>query len=671
MKSFLYRTFLALTFWTNVGFLSAQDAVAVRTPLGEIEASIPASSVEPGALLLDWVADSDATLSGFYLRLTNCLPPRDEPIVVSLQVRGETLEQTVAIPKFTFPLAYHTRPYDADPQTFPPVDVGREFRRAVEPIKLLKGDSVRLIVSSCGSSVQSGLTGGLQFQGRRELVKSRFPFRQSRTNGPVCDIPWTESEVVAVGTHVKFDPRCAPQNNSSVIADADGTLYIFCAYYSVDEQYGGGRDGSYSRIFGYKKSPGAAGWEDIGCVVDLMEGTTYSGDPFVFRDLQGRPTLLFTTCDGTRGFVDWQKIGVFLIHSETDSFAGPWSKPVALWDGYPREPDDNKTGGRANCLRIYPRQKTNDYLITWNHGAQDMDVRGLVVSDLETQISHEAIGNAPILVKNQEEGGGGFTCGDKGYYSTWQIPWLNDPNGIQRVYEIDLNDPLNPESWRVLPGSLGFNDGADPKRDGGTTADAWAVSIADGRLWATSCEYSVTEKRNYLYVRSAPIPKGFERAEDAKFQYGAVRIDAYKETFPTVEYALGQKCSLDMNFKSFGDLSYMFVALGPSDAPGQFRTVFFEVNPHGTFLVAYKNDGTRVVLAESKDATWKPEKEYRVKLVRDGAKLTGYVDEKEVISATISDREILDNLDDEPRFRLYGWQGGRYEVSDLILIDGE
>ena len=23
--------------------------------------------------------------------------------------------------------------------------------------------------------------------------------------------------------------------------------------------------------------------------------------------------------------------------------------------------------------------------------------------------------------------------------------WLNDPNGLQRLYEVDLNDPVNPE----------------------------------------------------------------------------------------------------------------------------------------------------------------------------------------------------------------------------------
>ena len=468
---------------------------------------------------------------------------------------------------------------------------------------------------------------------------------------------------------------CAPQNNSSVIADKDGTVYIFCAYYSVDEQYGGGRSGSYSRIYGYKKAPNADKWESMGLIVDLLEGGTYSGDPFVFRDLEGRPNLLFTSCDGTNGFIDWQKEGNYIIRSKTDSFAGPWGEPKPLWEAYPREPDDNKTGGRANCLRIYPRAKTRDYLVVWNHGAQDMDIRGLVVPNLDDVISHDAIGSAPVFVKNQEEGGGGFTYGDKGYYSTWQIPWLNDPNGLQRMYEIDLNDPLNPESWRATPGSIGFNSGANPKRDGGTTADAWAISAAAGKLWATSCEYSASENKNYLYVRSAPLEAFHDYLEgkrtDAVFRYGAVRVPRYHETFPTVEYALGQDCSFEMDFLSRGELSYAFIALGPSDAPNELRTVFYEVNPNGAFFVAYKNEHERIILAENPNATWEPNRKYRLKLTREGNWLVAYLDGKKVLETTVDDPEILANLNDNPRFRLYGWQGGDYEISNAFIVDGK
>lgn len=639
-----------------------------------VEGSLAAASVCENAVLLSWTADAPRTLSGFYVRLTNCVPPREKPTVVSIAVDGKTLNETVEIPAFTHPLVDETRPRTHTTRPSAPLDVAREFRQALTtPIFLEKGATVTLqIVSS--EELTSGVTGGLQFEGRYELASLRNPFRDARTNGPVCRIPWSKPEVIAVGTQKKFDPLCAPQNNSSIAADEDGTLYQFTAYYSVDEQYGGGRGGSFSRIFGYKKASNSGVWEPLGCVVDLLENSTYSGDPFVFRDLDGTPALAFSTCDGTNGFEDWRLIDAYVIRSKTKSFAGPWGEPTPLWTGYPREPDDNKTGGRANCLRIYPRYKTGDYLVVWNHGAQDMDVRALVVPSLDEEIEHAQINNAPILAKNQEEGGGGFTLGDKGYYSTWQIPWLNDPNGVQRLYEIDLNDPLNPESWRVVPGSLGFNDGANRPVDGGCTADAWAVSVVGDELFATACEYSQTDNLNRLTVRRAPFDaeKGFAAFADANvFRYGAVRSNHYFETFPTLEYAVGQNCSLEFDFRSEGELSYGFIALGPSEAAFQLRSVFFEVNPNGTFLVAYKNDNTRIVLAENPAQTWAPETVYRLKLVRDGNRLAGFVDGKEILSAEIDDAEILANLNDSPRFKLYGWQGGTYEISNAVLVDGK
>ncbi|MCF0234823.1 MAG: hypothetical protein HUK22_07595, partial [Thermoguttaceae bacterium] len=387
-----------------------------------VEGLVPAADVRPGAVALEWRADAPRTLTGFYIRLANCLPPREAPIVAAAFVDGERLPETVEIPAFTFPLSRNTRPWTHSPGTFPPLDVAREFRVAFKtPRKLEPGRRVRVELVSAEPGA-SAVVVGLQFAGVWDLASLRDPIRDCRTNGPVCRIPWSAPETIAVGTQKKFDPLCAPQNNSSIIADEDGTLFQFTAYYSVDEQYGGGRSGSFSRIFGYKKSPGADAWEPLGLVVDLLENSTYSGDPFVFRDLQGTPALLFCTCDGTNGFEDWKLGGEYVIRSKTKSFAGPWGEPTPLWRDYPREPDDNKTGGRANCLRVFPRQKTQDYLVAWNHGARDMDIRAVVVKSLDEEIPHDAINNATVLVQNNEEGGGGFTLGDKGYYSTWQIP---------------------------------------------------------------------------------------------------------------------------------------------------------------------------------------------------------------------------------------------------------
>ncbi|MBQ6618773.1 MAG: hypothetical protein IJH68_01340 [Thermoguttaceae bacterium] len=654
-------------------------AFAAFSSASEVEGTVEAQSVKSGNTILKWTADKECVISGFYLRLTNCVPPREEPVVAAMRLNGQTLPDRVEIPVFPWPMHDHTLPYNRSPQEYPPLDVAREFRRALaEPRNLREGDVVELVVVSSGE-MTSGVAAGLQFQGVHPLASMRNPFRDCRTCGPVCQIPWSKTEILAVGTGKKFDPQCAPQNNSSVIDDPDGTLYQFTAYYSVDEQYGGGRDGSYSRIFGFKKVPGAETWEPMGLIVDLFEGMTYSGDPFVFRDLDGRPSMYVCACDGTSGFIDWQKESALLIQSETDSFAGPWGEPTYIWKDYPREPDDNKNGGRANCLRIFPRPETHDYVIVWNHGARDMDLRYIITDDLKREISHRAVGDAEKVSINHEEGGGGFTLDGKGYLSTWQIPGLNDPSGVQRLYEFDLAEPFGPESVRVIPGSVGYNDGTDPKRDGGCTADAWAVSVAGGRLWATSCEYSASEDKNYLVARSAPIDPETLFPRDGVFRYGAVYNELCPEVFPTVEYALGKQASLEMDFLSRGEKSYAFMVINPSESPAHCRALVFEMNPDGCRLIGNKgryNFGThereenRIILAEAPSPRWEPEKKYHFRMERDGARIRVSVDGKEIFSVTIDDAEMLANLDDDPRFELYGWQGGYYEISNAVLTDG-
>jgi hypothetical protein len=170
-----------------------------------------------------------------------------------------------------------------------------------------------------------------------------------------------------------------------------------------------------------------------------------------------------------------------------------------------------------------------------------------------------------------------------------------------------------------------------------------------------------------LVARSAPLDPETLFPTDGVFRYGAVRSAHYRETFPTVERVVGDVCSFECDFRSKGELSYPFIALGPSNARGEARTLFFELNPNGAFFVAYKNDATRHILAENADFRWTPGSSLRLKLERNGARFVGSVDGREVLSVEIADAEILANLADEPRFRLYGWQGGAYEVSNAVV----
>ena len=58
-------------------------------------------------------------------------------------------------------------------------------------------------------------------------------------------------------------------------------------------------------------------------------------------------------------------------------------------------------------------------------------------------------------------------------------------------------------------------------------------------------------------------------------------------------------------------------------------------------------------------------------MVRDDARITCFFDEEKVFDVTIDDEDILRNLNDNPRFKFYGWQGGKYEISNAVLTDGK
>ena len=288
------------------------------------EGAIPVAEVRSGAVVFRHKAGRDETVTGFYTRLANCVGPREEPVVVALRAAGELSSERVALPVYGTPLNMYTR---QNGLVFPPLDVAQEYRVALaRPLALKAGDEVSLEIVSSGA-VASGVVAGLQFAGRWPLLGMREPFRQTKGAGPVSRVAWSEREVICTGSQTKFDPQCAPQNNAVVVGDADGALYQFTAFYSVDEQYGGGRGGSFARTYAYRKRPGAKGWAPAGVVMELPAGITYAADPFAFRDLDGTPCLVLGVADGTDGFADWKVSWGYLLRSKTASFAGPWGEP--------------------------------------------------------------------------------------------------------------------------------------------------------------------------------------------------------------------------------------------------------------------------------------------------------------------------------------------------------
>ena len=477
-------------------------------------------------------------------------------------------------------------------------------------------------------------------------------------------VAWSPREVVCTGTQQKLDPLCAPQNNSGVVADADGSLYQFSAFYSVDEQYGGGRDGSFSRTFGYRKSPADRAWQSLGIIADpIPMKLTYCGDPFAFRDLQGRPCLVYTTCDGTNGFADWRNVGAEILTSKTNSFAGPWNAPRPMFDGLLPYTEV----GRCNCLRVYPREKTKDYVVVWLNGDCDIRYAAAIVPNLNSPLTASQLKSAPTLVRNQEEGGGGFVRGDKGYLSTWQIPNINDVTSIQRLYEFDLYDPLNPEKWHVVPGSWGWNDGTNPIEDGGAMADAWSLSYQaeSDTLWASSVVWSASGQKNSTLACSAPWSQRIGNT----FRYGCPKAFV-KEISPVVEYAVNDTCSLSATITATGAEAAIYVSLAPSQRPLFQCGIGLEVTPKGTRLAAYSENGEPRELTPYLAKPFVLGAPCRVRLERSGYTITGWVNDEQIGPITATDPVERSQLDEPQRFKFYGWQGCLYSIQEAVVIDG-
>lgn len=623
------------------------------------EGSLAAELVCAGAVVLAYQPTSAGVVSGFYVRLTHCIGPRNQPVVIGIRRGGALLTERVMIPVYGEPLNLFTR---TGGKVFPPLDVGQEYRVALkEPLAMVAGDMLALEVIS-SEPLASGVTAGLQMQGVWPLLKMREPFRPTKSAGPVCRVAWSAPQRICTGTQKPFDPRCAPQNNSGVVSDADGTLHQFTAFYSVDEQYGGGREESYSRVFAFVKRTGAADWEMSGLPFDLPPGISYIGDPFAFRDLEGRPCLVYSMVDGTRGFVDWQHIWGCIRRSKTNSFAGPWGEPHHFWEKLPGEGYRH----RCICLRVYPRTRTHDYALIWLAGGSDITLRGAILPDLAGVLTHQQVLSAPILARNQEEGGGGFVHGDKGYLSTWQIPNINDVTSVQRLYEFDLADPLSPHSWRAVPGSWGFNDGTNAVEDGGTTADSWSLSMVGEELFATSVAWSVSQRLNSVLVRQVR----WNRCLGDVFRYGVSRVQGYHEVAPVVEHALGADCSLKATITAAGEETGVTMGLAPSDRPLLHGGIAVEISDAGSRLVAYCGEGKATGLTAYTEPRFYAGRPYTVELIRREDQITGKVDGQEVGVAVITEPAQRALLSESQRFKFHGWRGGMYEVREAVLVDG-
>ena len=202
-----------------------------------------------------------------------------------------------------------------------------------------------------------------------------------------------------------------------------------------------------------------------------------------------------------------------------------------------------------------------------------------------------------------------------------------------RLYEFDLADPLDPEKWRVAGGSWGFNDGAHAVEDGGATADCWQLSLVGDELWATFVAWSVSHRKNWRSPATCPGTNA-----SARSSVTASAGSPYTEIAPVVEYAVGKQCSLDLEHTGVGKDAYGFVFLAPATRPLHYGGVALEASDKGSRLVAYSTDGKAAGLTPYQGPAWSSGKPLRLKLRRDGYRITGWSGGVRIGPVAVADR---------------------------------
>jgi len=137
-----------------------------------------------------------------------------------------------------------------------------------------------------------------------------------------------------------------------------------------------------------------------------------------------------------------------------------------------------------------------------------------------------------------------------------------------------------------------------------------------------------------------------------------------------VEYAVGDACSLSLDFTGQGKEAYAFLLLGPASQALWRGTVGLEVSDKGTRLVAHSADLKPAGLTPYQEPRWADGKTLKLKLQREGLRITAWADGVKCGPVTLTDESRIGFLSEPQRFKLYGWQGSLYTIKHAVLTDG-
>ena len=89
-----------------------------------LEGAICATMVNPKQLIFKNTAQKPIILTGFYAKLTNCIPPTEEPVVIGIVIKGKKRVEQITIPRYPFPSNQYIRP---NGHHGPPLDIGNKL----------------------------------------------------------------------------------------------------------------------------------------------------------------------------------------------------------------------------------------------------------------------------------------------------------------------------------------------------------------------------------------------------------------------------------------------------------------------------------------------------------------------------------------------------------------
>jgi len=504
------------------------------------------------------------------------------------------------------------------------------------------------------------------------MLPSRFDAPISNDNFPSMPTK------IAVGNEMPFDARSHVQNNSNIIRNPyNGRLIAVPAFFTVDEQKTG-QSGLKSRLYLYQSKPYGAGntldaqgnpivdWEEAGVLVDLdpnsTDQTQYVGDAHLSYDAEGNVICIFNTVNGINDVTT--RTGLSVKWIKLDKATGVWSKPATLYHF-----EYNQTSEWVYCPRLVYDAVARKYLLVLNvwNSADNRHFRALRLDSLQTALTAADIRSAPVIIMNNEEGGGMWKVGTDVFISTWQVPSNNTPTTRQTIYKAPLAEAHLPGAWKPFAHSGARNEPNNIFQDGGFTADAcnfWVEESAR-KIYRTCVGWGNNRTRNYMVWSQSDYNRVW-RSDTATFACPLQETQAN----PIIDIPVAANGSFEMTLLPINGGS----GTNRDRFMLQLGSVYAQVSP-GYIGLGYSSSLTGgQVFGSTNAAGLAVGVPVKLKVVRAGNAFTLFVNDARRVAGVVPNAatDTLASIGSETaRWNFVGYTQSEYEVSNVTILDSD